>query len=174
MNSILMPEIGDIILWQVTDKSPILSKAFAWWFTHFGQGGRPWLPSYSHSAVYNGFYDGSHHVYESTWPKTRLARIPNGDFNKYKLIVFRPEKYSKLQRVEVISWCSRNTGQWYDLLEIISLGLINVPWWMACSEFVKGAFKSANIHLGRRKEYLISPNEIRYETSGLVQVGELI
>ena len=168
-----MPEwkAGDILLWQVTPETKSwLSRLLAWWFPRFGQGGCKECPSYSHAAVLS---EKIGWVYESTWPRTRHAKIPVSDYLQYGLTVFRISGITEKQRSTVLAWCRGNLDKWYDVWEILSFGLINLKKYDACSEFARKAFASAGITLGRKCDYLVSANEIAYETKFLTKIGTL-
>jgi len=162
---------GDIVVWKVIKNTKSwFSRLLAWAFPKIGQGGTVCKPSFSHSAVLSEKYG---YVYESTWPKTRHAPIPYKDYVNYELEVYRISGITHAQRITILRTCQENLGKWYDVLEILSFGLINLRKYDACSEYVRRAYRAAGITLGKKKDYLVSPNEIVYETSLIFMVGKI-
>jgi len=164
-------KIGDIVCWGVTKKSDWFSRLLAWYFVRFGQGGSSNKQSYSHSAIYAGYKYNKHWVFESTWPLSRLYYIPDSDLENYIITVFRLENFSGSEIDKIMEWGYINSGKLYDILEIITFGLINLKPWNTCSEFVKQAYLDCfDLLLGKPKEYLLSPNELVYQTKNIEKV----
>jgi len=165
-------QYGDIVIYYPKKSASWVARAIAWLQPRIGQGGSKNLPSASHCSI---MADNPEYEYESTIPKSRYHKISDEDKKNFVIEVYRFDGITIAQRRMVLRYCQNNMDRWYDYLEIFTLGLLNLRFFDACSEFVRKAYNSAGIQLGRGdgNEYLLSPNELLYDTKKLKKVCDL-
>lgn len=144
------PRAGDIVLYTVSGRSEFSSRVVAAGELLAGMGRG--AVQFSHAAVldHGGFQ------YEAKWPKT--GRYPVDIARPYE--IWRIEGMTQIQRHEVLMWCARHVGEWYDIVELLTFGLIQHRNRSVCSQFVDRAFRRAGVRLGREGQALLSPDAI--------------
>lgn len=141
---------GDIVLYPVTPRSELLSKLVAIGEMLLGAGKSN--DSYSHAAVWES--DGWE--YEAKWPRTGYYRIDH----RRPIEVWRIEGMTQDQRKKIIHWCATHCGEWYNLIGLLTFGLIGFHRTAVCSQFVGRAYAAAGVHIGLEGKRLLSPNAI--------------
>ena len=166
---------GDIVVYFPRKSASWVSRAISWIQPRFGQGGNKDLPSASHISILAENVD---YEYESTVPFYRYHKISDKDKVNFDIWVYRYKGITDNQRENIIDYCKCVVNQpWYKRMygieELLTLGLYNLKFMKACSEFVGYIYMQAGITLGDNPdEYLLSPNEIIYNTSSLEKVYE--
>lgn len=148
-----MPEPGDIILYPVTPRSGWTSAAVALgeWGVHSGR--RTDEVFYSHATIKHTKVD---HEYASQWPRS-------GQFRCDMLRVWEVWRLTSLtpvQRLAVLDWCRANMGEWYNMIGLLTGGLLGLPRTAVCSQFVGRAYAAAGVHIHAGGLKLLSPNAI--------------
>lgn len=144
---------GDIILYPVNGMSGWTSKfvAIAQLFVSVGKMNT----QYSHAAVLsekNGFQ------YEAKWPRTGLYKIDKT--RSYE--VWRIGSPTDGQVDDILTWCRARTGEWYNMIGLLTGGFLGFAHTEVCSQFVGYAYYSARppIKFSKEGQRLLSPNSI--------------
>lgn len=142
----MKPEAGDILLYTVNSQSALSSRLIA-----FGELIKKAIAilfrrpvalagkEYSHTALWE--CDG--HQLEATWPKIRRSRI---DTNR-SFEVYRYKAITHGERTAIVRWAYSQLNKWYDMVYILSFGLIKVSGTEVCCLFVGDAYQAAGLHL---------------------------
>jgi uncharacterized protein YycO len=141
------PQPGDIIIYPAGPTSQLSSRIIIAGeiMAGFGSG----LEMYSHASV----YAGSGMQYEATFPKTRLSKIDNSRvYEIWNLNNPTPE-----QRSKIIEWCKAHVGVFYNLIGVVTFGILSFPGSYYCSQFACLAYNSVGLHPGDR---IMSPDSI--------------
>lgn len=146
-----MSELGDVILYPVTPRSGWTSK-FVAIMELLGSAGRGVEP-YSHAAIYlnNGLQ------FEFKWPRSGV--FPIDVSRMYE--VWRVAELAPNQRDAIKEWCQDHEGEWYNMIGLLSGGLLGLKHTAVCSQGVGQAYaEAAHIHISAEGERLLSPNAI--------------
>lgn len=151
MNHGQQPQPGDIILYTVTPKSGWTSKLVAVGELFWGAGRG--AKAYSHAAVLS-YTKGRQ--FEAKWPLTGFYPVDSS--RPYE--VWRITGVTDEQRKAVLRWCQAHTGQLYDMVGLLTFGLIRSRHRAVCSQFVGRAYAAAGIRIAPEGKRLLSPNAI--------------
>ena len=154
----MKPEPGDVILYPVSGRSALSSKIVAIGEMLFGVGGKT---QYSHAAV----YAMKGHEWEARWPSVGVHPIDTG--RDYEIRRF--PGYTQAQRGQVLKWFYVHEGDLYDLVALVTFGLVELPHAEVCSEAVDRALRSAGIKPNREGKRLLSPDALADFASILVE-----
>ena len=129
------PRAGDIILYPVTPQSSIASRLVAIGELLLGQGNNQ--KEYSHVALLEK--DG--YQLEAIFPKIRRSKInPQRPYE-----IWRIDELTDAQRAIVLNWAYDKLGEWYNLLYVLSFGLIKIRHEEVCCTYVGDAYAWAGI-----------------------------
>lgn len=141
-------QIGDIILYPVGPASRWLSKLVGWGQRVIGQ--EPAGRQYSHVAIVG---PDTQHIYEAYWPRIRISPIDlSQEFYHIKGITSE-------QVAQMMTYCQSQVGKRYDMVSILTLGLVHLGGTQVCSELAYHAAEAAGIVL-YPPEYFESPDDI--------------
>lgn len=139
---------GDIILYPAGPKSALSSRLVVAGEIIAGMGGG--MKMYSHAAV---LAESPGYQYEATFPLT----------GKFKIDTSRPYEIWRIgdptdaQRATILNWCIKHIGDLYNLIGVMTFGLIALPNTYYCSEFACMAYSWAGLHPGDK---IMSPDSI--------------
>lgn len=154
---------GDIIIYSPNNKTKKILSFVVSFLSRFVSGS--WInngKSFNHIAIAS---DKLNCQFESTFFTVKETKIK---FDSYDIMVLKKDITEK-QREIIINHCKRNLGKIYDLLAILTIGLINIKNSYVCSELVYDAYKKAGVILSKRSQKLISPNEIYYKNEWVTE-----
>lgn len=143
----MTPQPGDVILYPANGKSAWSSRLVAAGEILAGLGGG--LEQYSHAAIFD--VDG--YQYEATFPTTRRSLIDTS--RTYE--VWNIGEPTHEQRRKILAWCMRHEGRFYNLIGVLTFGLIRLPDTYYCSQFACFAYAHAGIIAG---DSIMSPDSI--------------
>ena len=148
----LYPLAGDVILYPVSPHSALSSRlvAVGEWLAGAGKGFEP----YSHATILSSV-PGFEYGYQ--WP--RSGHFPIDATRDYE--VWRIGDPSSSQRERILRWCQEHQGEWYNMLGLLTGGLLGLKHTAVCSQGVGRAYASAHIHISAEGQRLLSPNAIR-------------
>jgi hypothetical protein len=147
------PKPGDVNLYPVTPGSGWTSEAVAIGEWAAGAGRPNAVEFYSHATIrstVNGYQ------FEAKWPKTGHFQ----EDSKRVIEVWRIGEPTVEQRVAIIDWARKHEGEWYNMLGLLTGGLLGLSHTAVCSQFVGEAYAAAGIHIGKEGLKLLSPNAI--------------
>ncbi len=149
----MTPQPGDVILYPVTPRSGWTSKFVA--FAEMGVGAGRGVVMYSHAAI---MAEKTGKQYEAKWPKTGLYNIDT----RRTYDVFNLGRPTKDQREDILAFCRARCGEWYNMIGLLTGGLLGLPHTEVCSQFDGLAYASARppIKISREGQRLLSPNAI--------------
>lgn len=149
----MVPKPGDVVLYPVTGRSGWTSRAVAIGELLVGAGRKPTL--YSHAAIL-AWEPGWQ--YEAKWPRTGRFRIDRA--RPYE--IWNVGNPSDGQRRDILNWAAEHCGQWYNMLGLLTGGLLGLPGHVVCSQFVGLAYAAARPGIRMSKEglRLLSPDAI--------------
>ncbi len=136
-------EPGDILLFRVTSRSPLLDRLIGWGQKVIKQA--PSSAAYCHAALVG---PDSGRLYEARWPKIHNIPIDWETLRKrnpievYRVKDIRPEQVSA-----VLRFAENRVGRRYDVPAILTFGIIQFGHATVCSQFVWEAFTAADICL---------------------------
>lgn len=144
------PLPGDIILYPVTPRSALVSRLVA-----IGQllvGAGKGAAQYSHAAV----YEKEGWQYEAKWPMSGRFRIDS----KRTYEIWRVAGITNEQRVQIMAACRARSGQWYNLIGLLTGGLLGLPHHEVCSQFVGSVYDDAEpaIIFNKGGQRILSPD----------------
>lgn len=148
------PRPGDVILYPITPRSGWTSRfvGAAELAVGVGQG----AVQYSHAAIMS---EKTGWQYEAKWPRVghypidarRIAEVWNLGHPTHD------------QRVQILAYCREHEGDWYNMLGLLTGGLLGLPRTEVCSQLVGDAYATARppIRIGKEGQRLLSPNALR-------------
>ena len=153
----MLPELqaADILAYRIKPRSPLVSELVALGERLLGeQNGKQ---AFSHVAIVDENGTG---FYEAYWPAVRWRPLHWSVENKTEQIeVFRFPGLSPGQLADILSYARRHVGERYDILAILTFGMVTNHHAAVCSEYVWRAYHAAGITLCPW-EKLVSPDEI--------------
>lgn len=147
----MRPKPGDLILYPVNGRSGWASKFVAVFEIILGAGHD--FEQYSHVAIV-GEQEGTQ--WEWKWP--RSGCFPVDASRAYE--VWRVGDPSPSQRRRILEYCSQHSGEVYNLIGLLTFGLLGLPRTAVCSQGAGRAYKNAHIMIGKEGKPLLSPNAI--------------
>lgn len=142
-----MGQPGDIILYPTGGGGAWSSRLVAAGEILVGMGRG--LEVYSHAAI----LDSPGYQYEATFPRTGRFKIDT----KRVYEVWRIGKLTDGQRERILLWCKAHVGRWYNLLGVLTGGIIELPGTYYCSQFAGRAYQAAGLGIG---DEIMSPSSI--------------
>lgn len=145
------PQPGDFILYPCDPRSAFSSRFVGAGELLVGLGGHGREKQmYSHAAIM-GYTPG--YQYEAKFPFTGHFKIDKSRVYE----VWRIGSLSANQRHSLIDWCENHVGDLYNLIGVLTCGLIELPGTYYCSQFACLAYASVGLHPG---DSIMSPNSI--------------
>jgi hypothetical protein len=170
---------GDLLLYRIDLKAGgfkhWVSKLIGFFQPCIGEAGTL-KTTYSHIAMVDSDIN---YLLESTWPVARrvLIEIPESPVT---IDVFRVKNAEEIssgaKRADIaIDWAHKHLGTHYDILMLLSMGLIDVHNQEVCSMYASKAWQSAGdiLSVEGKKDKLISPNEIAMNLNALDKLSPL-
>lgn len=145
------PMPGDIILYPVTPRSALTSRLIAAGELLIGAGRG--MESYSHAAI---LAEDMRHQFEAKWPKTGRFRIDSSRIYE----VWNVGNPSDSQRIRILDYCLDHEGEWYNMIGLLTGGLLGLPRTAVCSQFAGYAYSAAQLKINPEGQRLLSPNAI--------------
>lgn len=145
------PKGGDIILYPVTPKSAWSSKLVVIGEILFGAG--KGLEHYSHVGIVS---DTPGYQFEAVWPRVCRSKIDKS--RPYE--IWRIEGLDDMKRREILAFCRARCGEWYNMIGLLTFGLIGFKHTEVCSQFAGFAYASVGIKISAEGKRLLSPNAI--------------
>jgi len=133
----MTPEPGDLIFYPVTPKSVWSARLVA-----IGQlliGKDKSEVQYSHVTL----FDRDEYQLESVWPWSKRSKIDTS--RPYE--IWRMHGITHSNRQRIMCWAYDHLGVLYDMLYILSFGLLRIHGEEVCCTFVRDAYKSAALHM---------------------------
>lgn len=143
------PQAGDFILYPCDPRSAFSSRFVGAGELLVGLGGHA-KQMYSHAAIFS-YTPG--YQYEATFPFTGHFKIDKSRVYE----VWRIGSPTAQQRSKIIEWCEEHVGDLYNLIGVLTCGLIELPGTYYCSQFGCLAYAAAGLHPG---DLIMSPNSI--------------
>lgn len=143
------PQPGDFILYPCDPRSALSSRFVGAGELLVGLGGNE-KQMYSHAAI---LAYTPNHQFEAKFPLTGLFKID--DSRVYE--IWRVGNPTDKQRAQILRWCMDHQGDLYNLIGVLTCGLIELPGTYYCSQFGCLAYASAGLHPG---DLIMSPNSI--------------
>ncbi len=142
---------GDVIMYPVTGRSGLTSKLVAIGELLFGAGHG--FEQYSHVAIAS---KRPGYQWEWKWPWSGEYHI---DKNRpYE--VWRIGNPTEEQREKILEYCARHRGEWYNMIGLLTFGLLGLKRTAVCSQGAGRAYAHAGIRIGAEGKPLLSPNAI--------------
>lgn len=155
------PLPGDVILYPVTGQSGWTSRFVAAGELIIGVGHT--FEQYSHVAILD---EDPHYEFEAKFPKTGRFRVDTSRIYE----IWNIGNPSSAQRARVLAWCRDHEDEWYNMLGLLTGGLLGLPRTAVCSQFVGKAYAAANIKFSAEGKHILSPNAIRdYKDATMIQ-----
>src|SRR5579863_3393367 len=106
----ITPQPGDIVLYPITPKSPLINHLIGWVEILLGQR----LPNcqYSHCAIVD--LDTDYQI-EAHFPKVRVSKIDP----KRPKEIYRYQRITTNQRVQIIKSAYLRLGEYYDIVQLL-------------------------------------------------------
>jgi uncharacterized protein YycO len=152
----------DILLFRETHRSTWIQRLIVWGqctFYHVPKQAR-----YCHVALVAG---DTNLLVEAVWPKTHITTI---DFSTYKnreqIEVCRIKDLTDAQREKILTWAYSHTGEWYDVLLLLT-GWLSIRHTEICSVFVSKACKAAGLeipHMHRKSGMVLPDDYVEFNT----------
>ena len=142
---------GDIVLFPVSGKDPWESRIVGIGQLIFGAGRTN--EQFSHSAV---LARTPGMVWEASWPRVGCHSIDQGRYYEVR----RPRVYTEEQRRKVLAWFSVHNRDRYDLLCLLTFGLIQHKGMEVCSQAVDRALLYAGDHPDLEGKHILSPDAL--------------
>lgn len=148
----MMPRPGDVVLYPVSGRSGWTSRLVAAGELLLGAGRG--LEQYSHAAILD--VDG--HQFEAKWPKTGRFKVDHSR----PLEIWNVGNPSDSQRRDILNWCREHEGEWYNMIGLLSFGLLGLKRTAVCSQFVGLSYGAARpgIKIPFEGKRILSPNAI--------------
>ena len=143
------PLPGDVILYPCDPRSAFSSRFVGAGELLIGMGGAG-EEEYSHAAILS---NTPGYEYEATFPFTGLFKIDTSRVYE----VWRLGEITLNQRAVILRWCRTHLGDFYNLIGVLTCGLIELPGTYYCSQFACKAYDAAGLHPG---DLIMSPNSI--------------
>lgn len=166
-HELFWPTPGDLILYPVSGRSAMTSRLVAAGELLLGAGRG--LEQYSHVAVAS---ESVGRQWEWKWPRAGEFRIDKS--RPYE--VWRLGNPSEKQRQKILYYCELARGEWYNMLGLLTFGLVGLPRTAVCSQGAARAYAFAGIKINAEGKPLVSPNAVadypgarmlyRYEPGG--------
>lgn len=143
------PQPGDLIAYPVTPHSAWTSKAVAvaQMLRGIGKGD----VMYSHVA---GKAADAGMQYESKWPKAGLYPIDHARLYE----VWRIGDPSPAQTARATAWWEEHRGDRYNLLGLLTGGLLGLPHEEVCSQYYADGWHAAGFHFKAEGQRIVAPN----------------
>lgn len=146
---------GDVLLFRATSSSNLLDRLICW-----GQRIIHAAPSdadYFHVGIVG---NDVNHFYQAVWPKIANTVLDCTTINKTTIIeVYRVKGITVGQVQAVMATAQSRVGEWYDVLAILTFGMIQLGHTAVCSQYVWQCFLNAGLVLCPF-EALESPDDI--------------
>lgn len=142
------PVAGDFILYPAGPKSAWSSRLVVAGEIMAGLGGG--LEMYSHAAILS---NTPGYQFEATFPFTVRSKIDTS--RPYE--IWRVGSPTMLQRSLILKWCKDHVGKLYNIIGVLTFGLIELPDTYYCSQFGCLAYAAAGLHPG---DAIMSPDSI--------------
>jgi hypothetical protein len=152
---------GDVVLYTVSGCDSWESRIVGIGQLIFGAGRGH--EQFSHAAVL------SHRPgweYEAKWP--RIGHFEIDQSRDYE--IRRPKHYTEHQRYEVLLWFRSHEGDLYDLVCLLTFGLIQLPGAEVCSQAVDLALRFSGAHPDREGKNILSPDALGDFASEIVHI----
>lgn len=145
----LHPRTGDLIAYPVTPHSSITSKivGIAEMLRGIGKGD----VMYSHVA---GKAADAGMQYEQKWPRAGLYTIDHS--RRYQ--VWRIGDPTPAQTAKAVAWWEAHRGDRYNILGLLTAGILGLPHEEVCSQFYADGWHAAGIHFKSEGERIVAPN----------------
>ncbi len=142
------PIAGDIVLYPAGPKSEFSSRLVIAGEIMAGLGAG--LEMYSHAAI---LANSPGYQFEAKFPFTGWFKIDTS--RSYE--IWRIGNPTLNQRAQIINWCKSRLGKLYNIVGVLTFGLIELPDTYYCSQFACLAYASAGLHPGDK---IMSPDSI--------------
>lgn len=142
---------GNVILYPVTGRSGWTSKFVAIGELLFGSGHG--LELYSHVAIVS---ERPGYQWEWKWPFA--GEFPIDHKRIYE--VWEVGTPSDVQRQRILDYCVSCRGEWYNMIGLLTFGLLGLKRTAVCSQGAGRAYAHAGIHISAQGKPLLSPNAI--------------
>lgn len=125
-------EPGDILLFRVGDDSTLLDRLIGWGQKVIGQA--PSANAYCHATMVG---PDVLHMYESRWPRFHNILIDWSEIGKRNAVeVYRIKAITPDRVIGMIKSAQSHLGEPYPLLDIVTLGYLQLGGACYCSESV--------------------------------------
>ena len=147
----MIPQFGDLILYNVNGRSEFISRLVGAGQLILGIGHSREV--YSHVAVMS---DRKGYQFEAKVP--RAGEFPIDDSREYE--VWRIGDPTDAQRDDILRWCRKHAGDWYNLTGLLTDGLVALRRTYVCSQFGGRAYKAAGIRISSEGNRVLAPDAI--------------
>jgi hypothetical protein len=146
---------ADIVLYRVTGSSNWLDKLIGWGQRIIHQA--PSKATYCHVAIVG---PDTAHIYEARWPRIQNSLFDLSTIEKTLIVeVYRVKTMTPEQISGIMAAAHKRIGQRYDVLAILTFGILQIGPAAVCSQYVYECFLTANVVLCPW-ESLESPDDI--------------
>ena len=142
---------GDIVLYPVSGCDSWESRIVGIGQLMFGSGHSH--EQFSHAAVLS---TKPGYEWEAKWP--RVGHYAIDQTRDYE--VRRPRHYDEHHRIKVLAWFQAHRGDLYDLVCLLTFGLIQLPGAAVCSQAVDLALRFAGARPDREGKLILSPDAL--------------
>lgn len=147
----MRPLPGDLILYNVTGNSELISRLVAAAQLSLGIGGGSEV--YSHVAVLS---DRPGWQFEAKFPLT--GHFPIDTSRSYE--IWRIGKPTPDQRKGILNWCREHEGHLYNLSGLLTDGLIALRGTYVCSQFGATSYAANGIRIKAEGHRVLAPDVI--------------
>lgn len=152
---------GDIVLYPVSGCDSWESRIVGIGQLMFGSG--KGHEQFSHAAVLS---EKPGWEWEAKWP--RVGHYAIDQARNYE--VRRPKRYTDEQRQKVLSWFGVHAGDRYDLVCLLTFGLVQLPGAAVCSQAVDLALRFAGAHPDLEGKHILFPDALADFASEAVHI----
>jgi uncharacterized protein YycO len=146
---------GDLLLFRVSKSSNWLDKLIGWGQRVIHQA--PGDATYCHVAIF-GPDAGS--IFEAVWPRIHNVPLDVTKVQKNLILeVYRVKDITPAQVALVLAAAKKRVGARYDVLAILTFGILQFGRATVCSQYAYQCFLDAGIVLGQWED-LESPDDI--------------
>jgi len=148
-----LPLLGDIVAYPVGPWSAWQSKVIAVGELVLAVGTEP--IQYSHIGILSRWTEGRAD-YEAQFPRVREFAIPPAR----PFDIFQLPGLTAGQRSTILAYCRSHLGEWYNLIGVLTAGLIMPRNQAFCSEFAGQAYAAAGLLIPFEHERALFPDAV--------------
>lgn len=163
-----MIQPADILLFRVAKQSSTLDKLIGWGQKVIHQA--PTLAEYCHAALVGPDYaPGQPSMIEARWPRVHRIPLDIADLEKRNPVeVYRVKDMTPAQIEDVLGYAMEHVGVRYDMLAILTFGVLQLGNCDVCSQLDWESFTPAGIALCPFQG-LLSPDDLA-AAKGLIRI----